>query len=260
VVVVIGGKGGVGKTTVAAGLAFALGRRFRVGLVDMDLSGPSVPVLLGVEGPPPVRDGRMVPPRATADGIEVPVMSTGLFGTPDSAFGWQGPVVRGVLRQFVRDVDWGPLDHLVVDTPPGVGELHAAVLDALSPVAAVAVTTADAAALADTRRSLRWFRDVLPVAAVVHNRAGTVCGACGTSDRAGGEDAAAVAALAGDVPVIGLPAVVGSRHPWRAGPEAGAAWEELASLVHTWPDARGTGDSPAAHRHEPASAGRGGRS
>ncbi|SDH49070.1 ATP-binding protein involved in chromosome partitioning [Actinokineospora alba] len=227
VIAVIGGKGGVGKTTVAAGLALALSERFRVGLLDCDLSGPSVPTLLGVQGPPEVRDGRMVPPVAEVDDRRVAVMSTGLFGDAETTFGWHGPVLRGVLRQFARDVLWESLDYLVLDTPPGSGELHAAVLAAFEPRAAVAVTTADPLAVADTRRSLRWFRDLLPVVAVVHNRAGAVCGSCGAADAV---DETALADLAPGVPRFGVPAVVGGQQPWTS-PLAAARLADLARHV-----------------------------
>lgn len=225
VIAVIGGKGGVGKTTIAAGLAGALGTRFRVGLLDCDLSGPSVPTLLNVQGPPRVQDGRMVPPAARVGDAEISVMSTGLFGNDDTTFGWHGPVLRGVLRQFARDVVWDGLDYLVLDTPPGSGELHAAVLHAFAPLAAVAVTTADPLAVADTRRSLRWFREVLPVAALVHNRAGAVCGSCGAADSPGDE-----LDLAPDVPRFRVPAVVGGQQPWQT-PQAAEVFAELASHV-----------------------------
>jgi Mrp family chromosome partitioning ATPase len=170
-ILVAGGKGGVGRTTVAAGLAFALAREHSVGLLDGDLSSPNLPVLLGVSGPPRVHDGMMVPPLASEGPLSVPLMSTGLFGRPDTVFAWQGPLLRGVVRQFVRDVDWGKPDYLVVDMPSGTGQVHAALIDALTPDAAVVVTTPDPLALADHRRCLRFLEDLLPVATVVENRA-----------------------------------------------------------------------------------------
>lgn len=171
VVLVAGGKGGVGRTTVAAGLAFALAREHEVGLLDGDLSSPNLPALLGVSGPPRVRDGMMVPALASDGAATVSLMSTGLFGRPDTVFAWQGPLLRGVVRQFVRDVDWGKPDYLVVDLPAGAGPVHAALIDVLAPDAAVVVTTADPLAVADTRRCVRFLEDVVPVAAIVENRA-----------------------------------------------------------------------------------------
>ncbi|TWP50435.1 ATP-binding protein [Lentzea tibetensis] len=171
VVLVAGSKGGVGRTTVAAGLAFALAREHEVGLLDADLSCPNLPVLLGVSGPPRVLDGKMVPAKASDGPVTVSLMSTGLFGGPDTVFAWQGPLLRGVVRQFVRDVDWGKPDYLVVDVPSGTGPVHAALIDALAPATAVVVTTSDRLALTDTRRCLRFLEDVVPVAAIVENRA-----------------------------------------------------------------------------------------
>lgn len=211
VVLVAGGKGGVGRTTVAAGLAFALAREHEVGLLDADLSSPNLPVLLGAHGPPLVRDGKIVPAHASDGAATVPLMSTGLFGRPDTVFAWQGPSLVGVLRQFLRDVDWGRLDYLVVDVPAGTGQVHAALLDALTPDAAVVVTTSSALALADTRRCLRFLEDVLPVAAIVENFAGEETD-LGLGPR----------------PSFRIPAVPGHSLPWRADERARGELDRLA--------------------------------
>jgi ATP-binding protein involved in chromosome partitioning len=229
VVMVAGGKGGVGKTTVAAGLAFRLAARgARVGLVDADVSGPSVPVLLDLAGPVRVRDGAMVPPLAHDGEAGVRVMSSGLFGEGDKAFTWQGPLLRGVLRQFLRDVAWAAPDYLVVDTPPGTGETHTVVMDELAPDATVLVTTPQALAVADTRRSMAFFQAVAPVRAVVENMAELHCDHCGHRTRLAGVRGNGEDWL---VPTFRLPAVLGPGLPWRHSERLRAELDGLAAIL-----------------------------
>lgn len=177
VVLVCGGKGGVGKSTVAANLATAFAARgVRTGLLDADLQGPSLPVLFGVGERPAVRDGRIRP--VVRGGVRL--MSTGLLADASRALTWKGPVLRGALRQMVRDVDWGDVETLVVDTPPGTGEIHMALADLLDVEAAVVVTTRQRMALEDTRRCLAMLTRLgIPVPAVVENMAYFPCPCCG---------------------------------------------------------------------------------
>jgi ATP-binding protein involved in chromosome partitioning len=227
VLLVAGGKGGVGKTTVAAGLAFRLAARgARVGLVDADLSGPSVPVLLDVAGPVRVRDGAMVPPVGHDGDAGVAVMSSGLFGAADKAFTWKGPLLRGVLRQFLADVAWAAPDYLVVDTPPGTGEAHTVVMDELAPDATVLVTTPQALAVADTRRSMAFFEALAPVRAMVENLAEMFCDHCGHSAQpfgGPGQD--------WGLPTFRLPAVLGPGLPWRHSERMRAELDRLADTL-----------------------------
>jgi ATP-binding protein involved in chromosome partitioning len=177
IVLVAGGKGGVGKTTIAAGIADMHAERHRVGVMDSDISGPSVATLYGLSDPPKVRDGRILPLKSSG----VSVVSTGVFGAADKAFAWTGPLLRGALRQLIHDVDWGSPDFLVIDTPPGTNEVHLELLRLLEIDQVVVVTAADPLAAADTKRCLRFYSEAgLRVDLVVENMAKRACDKCGS--------------------------------------------------------------------------------
>lgn len=196
---VLSGKGGVGKSTVAANLAVALAREGKqVGLLDVDVHGPSIPKLMGLEGQNVVGVGDLLAPVCTKEGVRV--MSVGfLLPTEDAAVVWRGPRKYGLIKQFLLDVDWGELDYLVIDAPPGTGDEPLAVAELVRPgAAAVLVTTPQDLAVADVRRSLRFCREVfLPVAGIVENMSGLVCPGCGERieifKSGGGESLAATA-------------------------------------------------------------------
>jgi Mrp family chromosome partitioning ATPase len=177
---VLSGKGGVGKSTVATNLAVALlrlGRR--VGLLDVDVHGPSIPKLMGLEGQRVVGSETALLPVATDSGLKV--MSVGFFlPTADDAVIWRGPRKYGLIRQFLADVEWGELDYLIIDAPPGTGDEPMAVAELARPRAsAILVTTPQELAIADVRRSLRFCQQVsLPVAGIVENMSGLVCPHC----------------------------------------------------------------------------------
>jgi Mrp family chromosome partitioning ATPase len=196
-IMVLSGKGGVGKSTVAANLAAALtGAGRRVGLLDVDFHGPSIPRLMGIGRQPqrPSEDGS-IRPFETADGIRV--MSIGLL-LDDSrgAVIWRGPLKMNVIKQLLRDVSWGELDCLVVDSPPGTGDEPLSVAQ-LIPGAdgAVLVTTPQALSADDVRRSVSFCRQVnLPVLGILENMSGFVCPHCGKESalfKAGGGQALA---------------------------------------------------------------------
>jgi len=185
-IVVLSGKGGVGKSTVAVNLAVSLvqlGKR--VGLLDIDIHGPSVPHILGV-GPryPDVTgtdDGGTVLQPVSVDG-NLKVMSVGfLLEDRDAAVIWRGPMKYGVIKQFLRDVAWGTLDFLVVDSPPGTGDEPLSVIQLLEQVSGgIVVTTPQDVALNDVRRSVSFCRKLeVPVIGVVENMSGFVCPECG---------------------------------------------------------------------------------
>ena len=180
-ILVLSGKGGVGKSTVAANLALALaaaGRR--VGLLDVDIHGPSIPQLLRVDGAGIPPSGDVLQPVAAAHGLKV--MSIGfLLANRDDAVIWRGPLKMSVIRQFLADVDWGPLDVLVVDCPPGTGDEPLSVVQLLGDAdGAVVVTTPQDLAVADVRRCVRFCEQLnLPVLGVIENMSGFVCPACG---------------------------------------------------------------------------------
>jgi ATP-binding protein involved in chromosome partitioning len=166
-IAVASGKGGVGKSTVALNLALALrASGASVGLMDADVYGPSVPLLTGVHGRPRAEDKRVFPLEA----FGVKLMSMGFFADRDAPVIWRGPMVHGLIRQFLTDVDWGELDYLVIDMPPGTGDA-ALTLTQQAPLAgALIVTTANDLSLIDARKGLRMFQKVeVPVLGIVEN-------------------------------------------------------------------------------------------
>jgi ATP-binding protein involved in chromosome partitioning len=157
VVAVASGKGGVGKSTVALNLALALaGTGARVGLMDADVYGPSVPLLTGVQQRPDAHDQRI----ECIEKFGLRLMSIGFFVTENSPVIWRGPMVHGLIRQFLTDVDWGPLDYLIVDMPPGTGDAALTLTQQAPLSGAVIVTTANDLSLVDARKGLAMFQKV----------------------------------------------------------------------------------------------------
>jgi Mrp family chromosome partitioning ATPase len=179
-IVVLSGKGGVGKSTVAVNLAVALmmaGRR--VGLLDVDIHGPSIPTMLGIETYAIGADQSEIVP-ADVDGLKV--ISIGLFlPSQDDALIWRGPLKMGAIKQFLKDVAWGDLDVLVIDSPPGTGDEPLSVCQLIGRLdGAVIVTTPQQVAAVDVRKSITFCRQMhLPVLGVVENMSGFACPACG---------------------------------------------------------------------------------
>lgn len=167
VLAVASGKGGVGKSTVAVNLAVALQQTgARVGLLDADVYGPSAPLMTGAEGQPMPVDGKLEP--LTAHGIKV--ISVGFMVPPDQPIIWRGPMVSSLLRQFLYDVRWGELDYLVIDLPPGTGDIQLTLAQALPLSGAVIVTTPQDVALADVVRGIEMFRKLnVPILGVIEN-------------------------------------------------------------------------------------------
>lgn len=167
VIAVASGKGGVGKSTVAVNLALALKEQgHRVGLLDIDIYGPSLPTLLGIMDRPSVADRRIVP--LQAHGLRI--MSLGFLMEEDTPVIWRGPIVTGIIRQFLRDVDWSGLDYLVVDMPPGTGDAQLALAQTVPVDGAVVVTTPSELALIDAARGFEMFRTLnIPVLGMVEN-------------------------------------------------------------------------------------------
>jgi Mrp family chromosome partitioning ATPase len=179
-ILVMSGKGGVGKSTVAVNLAVALrlaGKR--VGLLDVDIHGPSIPTMLGLENRSPEGDqGQLLP--IDIDGLKV--MSLGFFlRNPDEAVIWRGPLKMGAIKQFLKDVAWGDLDFLIVDSPPGTGDEPLSVCQLIGRVdGALIVTTPQKVAAVDVRKSLTFCRELkVPVIGVVENMSGFACPQCG---------------------------------------------------------------------------------
>jgi ATP-binding protein involved in chromosome partitioning len=178
IVAVASGKGGVGKSTTAVNLAVALAARGkRVGILDADVYGPSLPRMLGIsEKPKPLPDKRIAP--LEAHGVKV--MSMGFIVPEDTAMVWRGPMVMGALEQMMREVDWGPLDVLVVDMPPGTGDAQLTMAQRVPLAGAVIVSTPQDIALIDARKGMNMFAKVdVPVLGIVENMSTFVCPKCG---------------------------------------------------------------------------------
>ena len=201
IIAVASGKGGVGKSTTAVNLAVALGQQgLRVGLLDADIYGPSLPRMLGVERRPEVVDGMMLPLEAWG----VQAMSIGFMVDPDTAMIWRGPMVMGALEQMMGQVRWGALDVLVVDMPPGTGDAQLTMAQRVSLSGAVIVSTPQDIALIDARRAVRMFEKTLvPVLGVVENMSVFCCPNCGHATPLFGHGGARLEAESLRVPFLG---------------------------------------------------------
>jgi ATP-binding protein involved in chromosome partitioning len=167
ILAVSSGKGGVGKSTVAVNLACALAKRgLRVGIMDADIYGPNLPLMLGVDEPPPVRDLKIQPLMAYG----VKIMSIGFMIEKDQPAIWRGPIIMKVITQFLRDVDWGQLDYLIVDMPPGTGDAQLSLVQATHIHGGIIVTTPQQVAVGDALRGVKMFERVaVPVLGIVEN-------------------------------------------------------------------------------------------
>ncbi|MDF3065204.1 MAG: putative iron sulfur binding protein [Polyangiaceae bacterium] len=177
VILVMSGKGGVGKSTVATNLALALkAMGLKVGLLDADIYGPSIPTMLGISGQP-MSDGKRIQP---LERFGVKLMSIGfLLEDPKSAVVWRGPMLHGALLQFLKDVDWGDLDFLMLDLPPGTGDVALTLSQRVRSNGAVIVTTPQEVALQDVYKSVSMNQKVgIPIVGVVENESYFVCGKC----------------------------------------------------------------------------------
>jgi ATP-binding protein involved in chromosome partitioning len=176
VIAVGSGKGGVGKSTVAASLALGLKRAgCHVGLMDADVYGPSVPHLLGISGQPQMIGEKIQP--IDMDGM--PVMSMGFVIRRDQAVVWRGPMLHGAVTQFLRDTHWGELDYLIIDMPPGTGDIALSLSQLLPLTGAVIVCTPQDVALLDAAKAIAMFRMVnIPVLGMIENMSGFICPGC----------------------------------------------------------------------------------
>ena len=177
IIAVASGKGGVGKSTVAVNLAVALAQSgLAVGLLDADIYGPSVPRMLGVSAQPVVRGGRIMPLEA----FGLKLMSMGFLVPEDKALVWRGPMVMGAINQMLGQVEWGQLDVLVVDMPPGTGDAQLTLAQKAKPHGAVLVSTPQDISLIDARRGIAMFNQVgVPVWGIVENMSFFCCPNCG---------------------------------------------------------------------------------
>lgn len=203
ILAVASGKGGVGKSTTAANLALALSAQgARVGLLDADIYGPSQPLMMGLAGERPVSaDGKRIEP-LRAYGVEV--MSIGFLIDPEQPMVWRGPMVTQALMQLLGDTQWGDLDYLVIDLPPGTGDTQLTLAQRVPVSGAIIVTTPQDIALADARKGLQMFRKVsVPVLGIVENMAMHVCSNCGHEEHIFGAGGGERMAMDYGVPLLG---------------------------------------------------------
>jgi ATP-binding protein involved in chromosome partitioning len=201
VIAVSSAKGGVGKSTVAANLAAALAASgAATGLLDADVYGPSVPIMFGTSERPTAAADRTIAP-VVRHGVRL--VSMGFFLDEQSPVIWRGPIVMGIVRQFLRDVHWGALDHLVIDLPPGTGDAVLTLAQQVPLSGAVIVTTPQDVALLDVARGIAMFAQVAtPIIGVVENMAGYACPQCGTVDPVFGQGGGGALAARFGVPLL----------------------------------------------------------
>jgi ATP-binding protein involved in chromosome partitioning len=240
IIAVASGKGGVGKSTVSVNLAVALAQSgASVGLLDADITGPNIPMMLGVDGQPKASESNKITP---LERHGVKVISIQFFVPEGQPIVWRGPLVGGAIQQFLRDVEWGDLDYLVIDLPPGTSDAQLTLAQAVPISGTVLVTTPQEVALADVAKALAMLKRMsVPVIGVIENMTGFVCSHCGEVTeifgRGGGERFAQQHGLEylGGIPLdvtvrqggdVGVPAVA-QREP---GPAA-EALHHLAQIV-----------------------------
>ena len=217
IIAVGSGKGGVGKSTTAVNLALALAAEgLAVGVLDADVYGPSVPMMLGLSGRPDSPDGKTIEPMR-AHGIEA--RSIGLLVDQDAPMIWRGPMATSALTQLLTDTRWGDLDVLVVDLPPGTGDIQLTMAQKIPVAGAVIVTTPQDVATLDARKALKMFEKLdIAVLGLVENMAVHVCTNCGHAEHVFGEGGAGRMSTQYAVPVLGsLPLEIGIRAQGDAG-------------------------------------------
>jgi len=238
VIAIASGKGGVGKSTTAVNLALALQRQgARVGLLDADIYGPSVPAMLGLSGRPDSPDNKSIEP-LRAFGVEA--MSIGLLIDTDTPMIWRGPMATSALTQLFNDTLWDDLDYLLVDLPPGTGDIQLTLSQKIPVAGAVIVTTPQEIATLDARKALKMFEKVeVPVLGIVENMAVHTCSNCGHTEHLFGEGGGQRMAAQYGVPLLGsLPLEIAIREQGDAGmpivaaaPASAAAQAYLAAAT-----------------------------
>lgn len=237
ILAVASGKGGVGKSTVAANVAVALaGQGYRVGLLDADIYGPSVPTLLGLEGRALLENNRLQPMQA--HGLKA--LSIGMMTDPDKAVVWRGPMAASAMTQMIDHADWGQLDLLVIDLPPGTGDIQLTMAQKIKPDGAIIVSTPQDLALIDARKAISMFAQVdVEVLGIVENMSVFVCPHCGGQSHIFGEHGAEDEAARIGVPFLGgipLHAAIreasdAGRPPAAATSAQAAPYREIAARV-----------------------------
>lgn len=255
VMAISSGKGGVGKSTVAVNLAAAFHLSgAKVGLIDADVYGPNIPMMMGVQRPPEQQDGKILP--AEAHGVKI--ISMGFFVPEETAVVWRGPMVHKAIEEFFRNVIWGELDYLLIDLPPGTGDAQLTISQLIPLCGAVTVTTPQEVALHDVRKGMMMFQKVnVPILGIIENMSYFLCGHCGERTEifsyGGGERAAEKLGVPflGRIPIdpairsggdAGMPLVVADPASAQA-----AAFREIAAKIAQGLSGAKTGaDQPSA--------------
>jgi len=195
------GKGGVGKSTVASAIAVALAKEgAKVGLMDLDVWGPNIPLMMGIKSTVKVLDGKILP----IEKYGVKVMSIGFFLKDNEPVIWRGPMVHGLIRQFAQDVIWGDLDYMICDLPPGTGDVQISLCQSIPPTGAVIVSTPQDVALLDASKAIAMFRKVnTPILGIIENMSYYECPKCSNRAELFGYGGAETAAKSSGVPFLG---------------------------------------------------------
>jgi ATP-binding protein involved in chromosome partitioning len=238
-IAVASGKGGVGKSTVAAGLALMLQKQgLKVGLVDFDIYGPSIPTLFGIQDRPLVEGNRIIP----LDCKGIKLMSMGFLVEINTPMIWRGPMVHQATEQFLRDVNWGELDILIVDLPPGTGDAQMTLSQKIKLDGAVIVSTPQHLALIDARKGVAMFQKMdVPILGIVENMSGFTCSNCHHTTHIFGQGGAAAEAEKIGVPLLAslplVPELVVAAdngtplETIESNPELSAAYTQLANAI-----------------------------
>jgi ATP-binding protein involved in chromosome partitioning len=254
VIAVGSGKGGVGKSTVAVSIAIGLARAgSRVGILDADVYGPSVPHLVGLSGRPQIDGGRIQPLHLEVGPHPLPVMSMGFLVPPGEAVVWRGPMLHGAIAQMLRDTAWGPLDYLVIDMPPGTGDIALSLSQVLPLTGAVIVCTPQDVALLDATKAIAMFRKVqIPLLGMVENMSFFLCPGCGKRYDIFGSGGARRTAADLDIPFLGeVPLQMAIREHGDAGRTAANYDDDASRPFFTAICERLVGNLAAAHAARP---------
>jgi Mrp family chromosome partitioning ATPase len=179
-ILVMSGKGGVGKTSTSVNLSIALADKgYRVGIIDVDLHGPDIPRMLGLEGTPQVNENKKLNPISYSETLKA-ISIESFTPNKDDAIIWRGPLKFSAIKQFIGDIDWGNLDFLVIDAPPGTGDEPLTIAQTISDAKAIIVTTPQEVALADVRKSINFCKTVkMEIFGLIENMSGFSCPHCG---------------------------------------------------------------------------------